>query len=73
MEESIANWVRNLPDHRIEALMKVMTVTAHIHAKIPSNIQKKLIEVLVESGELALVNLPTREELDWFETEFCKK
>lgn len=73
MEESIANWVRNLPDHRIEALMKVMTVTAYIHSKIPANIKKKLIEALVESGELSLANLPTREEIDWFESEFCKK
>ena len=40
MEEPIANWVRNLPDSRIESLIKAMTVTAYIHAKIPANIQK---------------------------------
>ena len=73
MEESIADWVRNLPDHRVESLIKVMTVAAYIYVKIPANIQKKLIEALVESGELSLANLPTREELDWFATEFCKK
>lgn len=73
MEESIANWVRNLPDRRIESLIKVMTVAAYIHSKIPANIQKKLSEALVESGELSLANLPTREEIDWFEAEFCNK
>lgn len=73
MEESIANWVRNLPERRIESLIKIMTVAAYIHSKIPANIQKKLIEALVESGELSLANLPTREEIDWFEAEFCNK
>ena len=73
MEESIADWVRNLPDEKIVSLMKIMASAGMVYKKIPPKIRDKLLEVLLTSGELKKEYVPTKEDIEWFAKEICNK
>lgn len=65
-------WKRGSISHMaiLFGVLTALRANEFIHARWD---EIELIEALVESGELRLANLPTREEIDWFETEFYNK